>query len=277
MQDWANEWGIKWVFHIPHHPQAAGLIERMNGLLKQKIKQLTPDHTLKKWNVVLEQAEFELNNRPIGGGQTPLQRMVGLVVPKPIPYLKVWKTHAHGVLPIRATPDSTGVDLITPEEITVPTEEQITVPLGIGVTVPTGTYGRIAPRSGLALKGIQVLGGVVDADYQGELKVILHNGGKQDLTCQAGQRIAQLICEKCSVPAIQGVNGPGKPTARGDRGFGSTDQELCSGQKVWVIYPHQPNRAGEIISRGPGSSYWVLMVGTDSPVCLDIGKLKHRE
>lgn len=56
MQNWANEWGIQWVFHITHHPQA-GLIERMNRLLKQKIRQLMLDHTQRKWNAVLEQAE----------------------------------------------------------------------------------------------------------------------------------------------------------------------------------------------------------------------------
>lgn len=93
VQDWANEWGIQWVFHIPHHPQMAGLTERMNGLLKQKIKQLMPDHTLKRWSTEIDQAEFELNSRPIGGGQTPLQRMVGLNIPTLVSCLKVWKTH----------------------------------------------------------------------------------------------------------------------------------------------------------------------------------------
>lgn len=48
MENWANEWGIQFVFHITQHPKAVGLIERMNGLLKQEIKQFMPDHTVKK-------------------------------------------------------------------------------------------------------------------------------------------------------------------------------------------------------------------------------------
>ena len=277
VKDWANEWNIQWIYHIPHHPQASGLVERLNGLLKQKLKQLTPTHTLKGWGKVLDQAEFELNSRPLCAGQTPLQRMISLPAPAPVEYLKVWKLQPYGQPPLRATPDSAGADLITPKDVVVPAGGQVLVPLGIGVTVPHGTYGRIAPRSSLALKGLQVLGGVVDADYQGEVKVLLHNVSTQDASLLTGQRIAQLICERISVPDIQEAPGPPPSTVRRRGEFGSTDTTLTSGQKVWVVYPDQPNRPGEIVSKGPGATYWVLLANATAPICLDAAKLKRRE
>lgn len=114
---------------------------------------------------------------------------------------------------------------------------------------------------------------MVDQDYQGELRVILHNTSPHHLTCQAGQCVAQLICERIYLPNIQEVKGPGQPAARGDKGFGSTDADLTPGQKIWVVYPNKPNQAREIISKGPGATYWVMIANAASPLCLDIAKL----
>ncbi|XP_053228954.1 uncharacterized protein LOC128405937 [Podarcis raffonei] len=157
-----------------------------------KIKQLTPTHTLKGWGKVFEQAEFEQSSSVCW----TLQRMSSQGIFLPVTHLKVWKVQPYGKLPLRAMPDSAGADLITPEEVVVPAGGQVTVSLGIGIAVPPGTYGRIAPWLELALKGIQILGGVVDTGYQDEIKVLLHNIGVQDVILPTGQRIAQLICEK---------------------------------------------------------------------------------
>ena len=93
---------------------------------------------------------------------------------------------------------------------------------GICATIPTGCYGRIAPRSGLAVKyGIHVGAGVIDPDYTGELKVCLFNLGSVPFEIKQGERIAQLILEKCLTPLIQEVDEL-KKTMRANRGFGST-------------------------------------------------------
>lgn len=95
---------------------------------------------------------------------------------------------------------------------------------GIAVTVPVGTYGRIAPRSGMAVKaGIDVLAGVVDRDYTAVVCVVLINHGDTAYTVRPGDRIAQLLLERviddADVVAVTDL----PETQRGAGGFGSTD------------------------------------------------------
>lgn len=93
---------------------------------------------------------------------------------------------------------------------------------GVAVVLPVGTYGRVAPRSGLAVKhGINVGAGVVDPDYTGEVKVLLFNHGVDAFEVKRGDRIAQLILERCETPDVEEV-GVIAETARGAGGFGST-------------------------------------------------------
>ena len=90
------------------------------------------------------------------------------------------------------------------------------------MTVPVGTYGRIAPRSGLASRdGIAVLGGVVDRTYTGEVKVVLLNTGDHTVHIGVGDRIAQLVLEVIKTPEVCSVDKL-DVTARGAGGFGST-------------------------------------------------------
>ena len=104
------------------------------------------------------------------------------------------------------------------------------VSTGLRVLCPDGTYGRIAPRSGLASKHcIDVGAGVIDADYRGEVKVLLINNGKDEFSVTQGMRIAQLIFEKCWVADQLGLkmifddgNDASSKTERGSGGFGST-------------------------------------------------------
>ena len=87
-----------------------------------------------------------------------------------------------------------------------------------------GHYGRVAPRSGLAYKyGIDVLAGVIDVSYRGEIKVILNNCTHCDgFIVKKGDKIAQLILEKCSTPQVR-IVAELSDTDRGEGGFGSTD------------------------------------------------------
>jgi dUTP pyrophosphatase len=101
----------------------------------------------------------------------------------------------------------------------------VVVSTGIGLQkLPYGTYGRIAPRSGLAVKhGLDTLAGVVDPDYRGEIKVVLINTDMRvPFVIKPGYRIAQLILEKYEVADVVEVAEATTDTDRGDAGFGST-------------------------------------------------------
>ena len=105
----------------------------------------------------------------------------------------------------------------------VSAQGQVLAETGIAIGLPKGTYAWIAPRSGLASKkGIAINGGVIDADYTGEIRVIMVDHGKADCRIQEGDRIAQLIIEKIHTSDIMEVDEL-ELTERADRGFGSTD------------------------------------------------------
>merc|ERR1719319_237928 len=90
------------------------------------------------------------------------------------------------------------------------------------MAIPHGTYARLAPRSGLAWKhGIDVFAGVIDADYRGEVKVILYNTQDEAFTVKTGDRIAQLILEQIATPEVAVVEDL-EASVRGSGGFGST-------------------------------------------------------
>jgi len=97
-----------------------------------------------------------------------------------------------------------------------------TLPTGIAFGIPAGWYGRIAPRSGLANKyGADILAGVVDADFIGAVKVAMINHGDDTIELRQGDRIAQLILERCGSGALIEVSSL-ENTGRGTDGLGST-------------------------------------------------------
>ena len=92
----------------------------------------------------------------------------------------------------------------------------------------SGCYGRIAPRSGLALKKfIDVGTGVVDADYRGELGIVSFNFSDTDFQINMGDKVAQLIFEKIKTPVLKEVDSL-EDTDRGNKGFGSTGIKITS-------------------------------------------------
>lgn len=104
----------------------------------------------------------------------------------------------------------------------VPARGKALVKTDIQIEVPFGTYGRVAPRSGLAWKNfIDVGAGVIDQDYRGNVGVILFNHSDVDFEVKKGDRIAQLICERIVYPNLVHVDSLTE-TARGEGGFGST-------------------------------------------------------
>jgi dUTP pyrophosphatase len=136
--------------------------------------------------------------------------------------LLVKKLVEHAVVPSRGSEFAAGYDLSSSVDCVVPAGSRTMVATGISIKIPSGTYGRVAPRSGLAFKyGIDVLAGVIDFDYRGEVKVILLNTSERDFIIKKGDRIAQLILEKIVTPEV-GLVLELDDTARGEGGFGST-------------------------------------------------------
>ena len=137
--------------------------------------------------------------------------------------LKVKKLSAKATLPYRGSEMAAGVDLCSAEHKVVPPQGRAVIKTDLAIACPPGTYGRVAPRSGLAVKkGIHVGAGVVDADYRGPLGVVVFNlSTKDEFVVNEGDRIAQLILESIVVPDIIECDDLDE-TQRGSGGFGST-------------------------------------------------------
>ena len=136
--------------------------------------------------------------------------------------LKVKILSEHALPPKVATPGDAGYDLYSAHDSVIPSNGKGLVKTDIAVAIPEGWYGRIAPRSSLAWKHhVDVGAGVVDSSYRGNIGVVLFNHSKQDLNISIGDRIAQLIIERCRVTPIEIVSELPE-SQRGSGGFGST-------------------------------------------------------
>ncbi|KAL1389230.1 hypothetical protein pipiens_012267 [Culex pipiens pipiens] len=124
--------------------------------------------------------------------------------------------------PSKGSVKAAGFDLKSAYEYTVPARGKQLVMTDIQVQLPEGCYGRVAPRSGLAVKNfIDVGAGVVDEDYRGNLGVVLFNHSDNEFKVARGDRIAQFICERIFYPELEEVASLTE-TERGAGGFGST-------------------------------------------------------
>ena len=130
-------------------------------------------------------------------------------------------------LPAYETVNSAGMDLrayLPDGELVIKPMQRALVPTGLYMEIPVGYEGQVRPRSGLAIKsGITVLNspGTIDADYRGEVKVILINLSDADFVIKSGDRIAQLVIAKCEQMEIVKVETLSE-TERGSGGFGHT-------------------------------------------------------
>ena len=133
--------------------------------------------------------------------------------------------HGRGLtLPTHATAGAAGADIVSAEDTTIRPGAIHAVATGIALAIPEGFEGQVRPRSGLALKhGVTVLNapGTIDADYRGEVKVILINHGPEPFRIARGDRIAQLVVAAVASVTFERVDVL-PDTARGQRGFGST-------------------------------------------------------
>jgi dUTP pyrophosphatase len=144
-------------------------------------------------------------------------------MPTTIDVLRFKQLDPKAVLPTRGSALAAGLDLCSIEDVELGAKQRAMVQTGLAVAIPPGFYGRVAPRSGLAAKnGLDVLAGVIDSDYRGEVCCVLYNTGEQTISLPAGSKICQLIVEQIITPEATWVNDLDH-TARGAGGFGSTD------------------------------------------------------
>ena len=152
------------------------------------------------------------------------------------------KLDGKAVIPSRKSAEAAGYDLSGIEDVIIPKGERRLIRTGLSMAIPNGIYGRIAPRSGLAVKnGLTVGAGVIDPDYRGEVKVLLFNQGNEEVQLKIGDRIAQFVFEKISLPELMDSEEL-TSTERGIQGFGSTggiggisaiEKEATSESLIW--------------------------------------------
>lgn len=137
--------------------------------------------------------------------------------------LGVQLRHEHAKLPMKGSRGSAGYDLYSVVEVVILPQSREVIPVGFSMQIPYGYYGRIAPRSSLAVThGINVGAGVVDADYRGLVSVVLFNHDrKTPFKVSIGDRVAQIIITPCASATFYEVKCLNQ-TERGEGGFGST-------------------------------------------------------
>ena len=143
-------------------------------------------------------------------------------VKAPLSTLNFKRLDPRALLPTRGSSAAAGLDLYSIEDIQIQPHQRILARTGLAVAIPKGFYGRVAPRSGLAVKnGLDVLAGVIDADYRGELCCALLNTGDDTIELPQGSRLCQLIIEQIITPTPTWSDEL-EDTTRGAGGFGST-------------------------------------------------------
>ena len=170
--------------------------------------------------------------------------------------VQVKKLSADARVPTKGSAKAAGHDQYASEGTEIPAGEQVMVETGIAIQLPHNTYGRIAPRSGLAVKHrLATNAGVIDSDYRGEVKVVLVNQGNQPYQVEQGDRIAQLIIEKINNKELQEV-AELDDTIRGNQEFGSSNTKAQSGKDQSVKSQSAKLRMERSEERRVGKECW---------------------
>jgi dUTP pyrophosphatase len=138
--------------------------------------------------------------------------------------LEILLVHPDAVPPARTRSGDAGYDLRATERVSIPQDGRRLVGTGIAIALPEGVAGLVTPRSGLAIEhGIGLLNapGLIDPNYRGEIKVILHNTSERRYTVEIGDRIAQLLLVPYWAPELEVVEALPE-SERGADGFGSS-------------------------------------------------------
>jgi len=128
------------------------------------------------------------------------------------------------ILPTKATTGAGGYDLFSPVDFVVKPGDRVTIDLDLAIAIPPGVVGMIKSRSSVARNTMcDVVAGVIDSDYRGNVAVMLHNSSKEEVTFVRAQRISQILFVLCWSGDLQ-VTDSLDATERGSGGFGSTDK-----------------------------------------------------
>lgn len=160
------------------------------------IREWTAANTIKKhWKNAICNPDFKICKKRLNAEFKDLERYCNRMSSATVSFTKL---RPDAIIPSKATEGSIGLDLHSVEPYIVLPGQRVVVSTGLRVSLPQGTYGRIAPRSGLAVKhGLDVGAGVIDPDYTGELRVVLFNHDSMNpFVIRPGWRIAQLIIEQ---------------------------------------------------------------------------------
>ena len=135
--------------------------------------------------------------------------------------LKVKKINKEAKLPVYGHKGDAGLDLFSCVECVLAAGETRPIPTGIQVAIPEGQVGLVWDKSGISLKGVHRLAGVIDAGYRGEVRVVMVNLGREPFVINEGMKIAQLLVQPVQEVRVIEVEEL-DDTSRGDKGFGST-------------------------------------------------------
>ena len=125
-------------------------------------------------------------------------------------------------IPERAYSTDAGMDLRTPVEVTIPAHGSATIDTGVHMAIEPGWFGKLESKSGLNVKhDIVSLGGVIDSNFVGSIRVKLYNMSDMDYHFERGDKIVQIIIQPCGLCAVEVVDSL-EDTERGSNGFGST-------------------------------------------------------
>jgi dUTP pyrophosphatase len=139
--------------------------------------------------------------------------------------VKFKKLNEHATIPEYKTKEAAGLDVSSSVDLVLKSGKFLAVSTGLSMELPKGYEAQIRPRSGLAAKnGVTVLNspGTIDADYRGEVKIILINHGEEDFVISVGDRICQMVIAPVEQAKVVVVTEELSKTERGSGGFGST-------------------------------------------------------
>merc|ERR1719474_1220407 len=151
------------------------------------------------------------------------QETIKRVADNVAPSLRIKKLSENATIPRKGSDLAAGFDLVSAMDVTIPPRGKALAKTDIAMAIPQGCYGRIAPRSGLAWKHhIDIGAGVIDADYRGNVGVVMFNLADTEFKVEKGMRVAQLILERyewnAEIVEVEDLDD----TARGAGGYGST-------------------------------------------------------
>ena len=135
--------------------------------------------------------------------------------------LRVQRIGEDSRLPTYGHPGDAGLDLFSAEDIELAVGQAVPVPTGIKIAVPEGFVGLVWDKSGISLKGVHRLAGVIDSGYRGEVKVVMVNLGHEPFRFSRGMKVAQLLIQPVVSVRVMETDDL-DDTSRGENGFGST-------------------------------------------------------